>query len=132
MQAHFGTQAEVVQAEEAPAAMRDRGGGSAQLILQMRGKEFKIGDRWQRRIWLVHATPAQPCMHALMCVFGDAPRVVVACTGKRQAQQLTGMDGDVIGLDGNGWVIVRTSDGSETLRIQQRYLSRCPKTQDEV
>ena len=58
--------------------------------------------------------------------------MVVACTGKRQAQQLTGMDGDVIGLDGNGWVIVRTSDGSETLRIQQRYLSKCAKTQDEV
>ena len=58
-------------------------------------------------------------------------RVVVACTGKRQAQQLTGMDGDVIGLDGNGWVIVRTTDGSETLRIQQRYLSKRARAQDD-
>lgn len=50
--------------------------------------------------------------------------VVVASTGKRQAHQLTGMEGDVIGLDGNGWVIVRSMDGSETFRIQQRYLMR--------
>ncbi|CAL8466997.1 g6533 [Coccomyxa elongata] len=66
-----------------------------------RGRDFKIGDR-----------------------------VVVASTGKRSAQQLTGVDGDVIGLDGNGWVIVRTSDGSETLRIQQRYLSKQSKEHD--
>ena len=43
---------------------------------------------------------------------------------------MTGVDGDVIGLDGNGWVIVRTSDGSETLRIQQRYLSKQMKEQE--
>ncbi|EIE26670.1 hypothetical protein COCSUDRAFT_59190 [Coccomyxa subellipsoidea C-169] len=66
-----------------------------------RGRDFKIGDR-----------------------------VVVASTGKRSAQQLTGVDGDVIGLDGNGWVIVRTSDGSETLRIQQRYLSKQTKDRE--
>ena len=54
----------------------------------------------------------------------------MACTGKRQAQQLTGMDGDVVGLDGNGWVLVQTSDSPEPLRIQQRYLSKCPKSQE--
>lgn len=56
---------------------------------------------------------------------------MVASTGKRSAQQLTGVDGEVIALDGNGWVIVRTSDGSETLRIQQRYLSKQPKEHDQ-
>ena len=30
-------------------------------------------------------------------------------------------------LEGNGWVVVRTSDGSETLRVQQRYLEKRPK-----
>ena len=61
---------------------------------------------------------------------GACCRVVVASTGKRCAQQLTGVDGDVIGLEGNGWVIVRTSDGSETLRIQQRYLCKQSKDMD--
>ena len=59
-------------------------------------------------------------------------RVVVASTGKRSAQDLTGVDGDVIALEGNGWVVVRTSDGSETLRVQQRYLEKRPKDHSEV
>ena len=59
-------------------------------------------------------------------------RVVVASTGKRSAQDLTGVDGDVVALEGNGWVVVRTSDGSETLRVQQRYLEKRPKDHSEV
>ena len=59
-------------------------------------------------------------------------RVVVASTGKRSAQDLTGVDGDVIALEGNGWVVVRTSDGSETLRVQQRYLEKRRKEHSEV
>ena len=59
-------------------------------------------------------------------------RVVVASTGKRSTQDLTGLDGDVIALEGNGWVVVRTSDGSETLRVQQRYLEKRPKDHSEV
>ena len=35
-------------------------------------------------------------------------------------------------LEGNGWVVVRTSDGSETLRVQQRYLEKRPKEHSEV
>ena len=70
--------------------------------------------------------PFQQCPNACYA----CGRVVVASTGKRSAQQLTGVDGDVIGLDGNGWVIVRTSDGSETLRIQQRYLSKQTKDRE--
>ncbi|CAK0734715.1 hypothetical protein CVIRNUC_000471 [Coccomyxa viridis] len=67
-----------------------------------RGKDFRVGDR-----------------------------VVVASTGKRSTQDLTGVDGDVIALEGNGWVVVRTSDGSETLRVQQRYLEKRPKEHSE-
>lgn len=56
----------------------------------------------------------------------------MASTGKRSAQDLTGVDGDVVALEGNGWVIVRSSDGSETLRVQQRYLEKRPKDHGEV
>ena len=59
-------------------------------------------------------------------------RVMVASTGKRSTQDLTGVDGDVMALEGNGWVVVRTSDGSETLRVQQRYLEKRPKEHSEV
>jgi len=58
--------------------------------------------------------------------------VVVASTGKRSTQDLTGVDGDVVALEGNGWVVVRTSDGSETLRVQQRYLQKQLKEHSEV
>ena len=58
--------------------------------------------------------------------------MVVASTGKRSTQDLTGVDGDVVALEGNGWVVVRTSDGSETLRVQQRYLEKQPKEHSEV
>lgn len=58
--------------------------------------------------------------------------MVVASTGKRSAQDLTGVDGDVVALEGNGWVVVRTSDGSETLRVQQRYLQKQLKEHSEV
>lgn len=101
-----------------------------------RGRDFKIGDRSTQKkptiscYSLGHFLVEPQFMHGLFFYqyCADAKcgcgRVVVASTGKRSAQQLTGVDGDVIGLDGNGWVIVRTSDGSETLRIQQRYLSK--------
>ena len=56
----------------------------------------------------------------------------MASTGKRSAQDLTGVDGDVLALEGNGWVVVRTTDGSETLRVQQRYLEKRPKEHGEV
>ena len=59
-------------------------------------------------------------------------RVVVASTGKRSTQDLTGVDGDVVALEGNGWVVVRTTDGSETLRVQQRYLEKRAKDHSEV
>ena len=46
MQAHVSTSTEAPQAEEeSEAAMRDRSGGGAQPNPQMRGKEFKVGDR---------------------------------------------------------------------------------------
>lgn len=56
----------------------------------------------------------------------------MASTGKRSAQDLTGVDGDIVALEGNGWVVVRTTDGSETLRVQQRYLEKRSKDQGEV
>ena len=56
----------------------------------------------------------------------------MASTGKRSAQDLTGVDGDVVALEGNGWVVVRTSDGSETLRVQQRYLQKRLKVHSRV
>ena len=56
----------------------------------------------------------------------------MASTGKRSAQDLTGVDGDVLALEGNGWVVVRTTDGAETLRVQQRYLEKRPKEHSEV
>lgn len=70
--------------------------------------------------------------HTLSNTTSPFCRVVVASTGKRSAQDLTGVDGDVIALEGNGWVVVRTSDGSETLRVQQRYLEKRPKDHSEV
>ena len=56
----------------------------------------------------------------------------MASTGKRSAQDLTGVDGDIMALEGNGWVVVRTTDGSETLRVQQRYLEKRTKDHGEV
>ena len=84
---------------------------------------------------------AQACCEKWPCAAGKKGhltkiqllcRVVVASTGKRSTQDLTGVDGDVIALEGNGWVVVRTSDGSETLRVQQRYLEKRPKEHSEV
>lgn len=113
----------------APAACIPR----ASILL----KAWASGSPWQLDLPLARGckgakVPFLASLHAIIsakAVFSCC-RVVVASTGKRSAQQLTGVDGDVIGLDGNGWVIVRTSDGSETLRIQQRYLSKQSKEQD--
>lgn len=66
------------------------------------------------------------------CLLIMSRRVVVASTGKRSTQDLTGVDGDVVALEGNGWVVVRTTDGSETLRVQQRYLEKRTKDKSEV
>ena len=131
-----------------PTGTKDSGDSSA------RGRDFKIGDRCiiclhssfisPMRAWaagcLGHplagvARCRRPFWASLLAITSaeavlSCCRVVVASTGKRSAQQLTGVDGDVIGLDGNGWVIVRTSDGSETLRIQQRYLSKQSNAQE--
>ena len=64
MQEHFSAAPEAPPAEEASATMRDRSGSGAQANLQMRGKEFKVGDRYQAHAFL----PGCMCMQSRKAV----------------------------------------------------------------